>query len=581
MDMTLSHSSRHNSTIRSSNGCWTCRLRRKKCDENRPVCDMCAALHITCHYDQGKPEWMDGGVRQEEMAKRLKREVKENAHLRREVRAIHVPGELLATTTPESLNSEVETRPEASAICLQRGTDCKLVSKDIHDNVSFGRSCTVLITFYLENLLPFLFPFYCPSPLEGGRSWILEMMLSSPVVRQATLCQSSYFFSLAQGTANHDAVWEAVLSQTRDAFGVLRQSLQVIDGSSITEHLHGAVRIMASVMQIQRFVITVLCFNNCQAHLNAGLALFKQLLESPGPVESAGPSSNFNTVVDRLGPPTWISPAQDVKVQSAEQAAFRFSSALLIFDDIIASTVLQEQPRLYEYQHCLLSDANGIDPLVNLETVVGCQNWVLLQISEISALDAWKKQCKAAGNLDVIDLVRRATAIKDFLQTNLIRLETESSAIAQSGSNLLDVFNVYYYHQSKTSGCQSRLTTRVWAHAALLYLSIVVSGWQPASVEVRYHVDRVIGILTHATSPTTLLRTMVWPFCVAGCLAEPSQEAHLREMVAVLQPPSIFGTVRKALEIMEDVWRNRDAGNSASRDLATCFRSQGELVLLV
>ncbi|KAI1648984.1 fungal-specific transcription factor domain-containing protein [Daldinia loculata] len=581
MDMTLPHGSRHNSTIRSSNGCWTCRLRRKKCDETRPVCDVCAALHITCHYDQDKPEWMDGGVRQEEMAGRLKHEVKENAHLRREVRAIHVPGELLGATTPESLNSEVEPCPEASAVRLQRGTDCKIVSKDIHDNVSFGRSCTVLITFYVENLLPFLFPFYCPSPLEGGRSWILEMMLSSPVVRQATLCQSSYFFSLAQGTANHDAVWETVLSQTRDAFGVLRQSLQVINGSSITEHLHGAVRIMASVMQMQRFEITVLCFDNCQAHLNAALALFKQLLESPGPVESAGASSNFNAVVNRLGPPTWISPAQDVKVQSAEQAAFRFSSALLIFDDIIASTVLQEKPRLYEYQRCLLSDANGTRPLINLETVVGCQNWVLLQISEISALDAWKKQCKGAGNLDVIDLVRRATAIKDFLETHLIRLEAESSAVAQSGSSLLDAFNVHYYQQSKTSVCQSRLTTRVWAHAALIYLIIVVSGWQPASVEVCYHVGRVIDILTHATSPKALLRTMVWPFCVAGCLAEPAQEAHLREMVVALQPPSVFGTVRKALEIMENVWRNRDASDSASRDLATCFRSQGELVLLV
>ncbi|KAH6676215.1 hypothetical protein B0J14DRAFT_350612 [Halenospora varia] len=74
---------------------------------------------------------------------------------------------------------------------------------------------------------------------------------------------------------------------------------------------------------------------------------------------------------------------------------------------------------------------------------------------------------------------------------------------------------------------------------------------------------------------------MVWPFCVAGCLAEPAQEAHIRRMVEVLQPPSVFGTVRKALEIMENVWRNRDTGDAASRDLATCFRSQGGLVLLV
>ena len=89
------------------------------------------------------------------------------------------------------------------------------------------------------------------------------MMISSPVVRQATLCQSSYFFSLARGTSNRDALWEAVLLQTKNAFVMLRQSLQVIDGSSITEHLHGAVRIMASIMQVQRFEIAVSSFNNC------------------------------------------------------------------------------------------------------------------------------------------------------------------------------------------------------------------------------------------------------------------------------------------------------------------------------
>jgi hypothetical protein len=32
---------------------------------------------------------------------------------------------------------------------------------------------------------------------------------------------------------------------------------------------------------------------------------------------------------------------------------------------------------------------------------------------------------------------------------------------------------------------------------------------------------------------------------------------------------------------MENVWRNRDAEDAASRDLAVCFRSQDDLVLLV
>ncbi|KAK9244391.1 fungal-specific transcription factor domain-containing protein [Lipomyces tetrasporus] len=595
MHMDSPYGPRHSSTIRTSDGCWTCRLRRKKCDGRHPVCDACTALHITCHHDQDKPEWMDGGVRQEEMAERIKREVKEKAHRRRGERAVHIPGDRVSgelivlpqrlprdlATPPDVPNDGMEPCPEASTIWLQRGADCTLTSKDARKGIAFGRSDTILLMFYLEHLLPFLFPFYRPSLLQGGRAWILEMMISSPVLRQATLCQSSYFFSLAQGTANRDVDWETVLAQTRDAFVVLRQSLQVIDGSGVTEHLHGAVRIMASIMQVQRFEIAVLSFNNCQAHLNAALALFRQLLDSPGAVEPAGPSSSFNAVISRLGPSSWILPAQRVQVPSAEQAAFVFSSTLLILDDIIASTVLQEQPRLYEYHRSLLSNIDGTDPPIDLEAAVGCQNWALLQISEIAVLDAWKQRSKRAGNLDVMELVHRATAIKDSLEAHLTRLETDPVIIPKEGTSLLDVFTADYGQQSKTPASQSSLVTLVWAHAALVYLFVVVSGWQPASVDVRYHVGRIIELLARQISPPALLRTMVWPFCVAGCLAEPTQEAHLRGMVEALQPPSVFGTVRKALEIMENVWRNRDAGDAASHDLATCFRSQGDLVLLV
>ncbi|KAE9364226.1 hypothetical protein N431DRAFT_354875 [Stipitochalara longipes BDJ] len=604
MDMDVSTSPRHTSSIRSSNGCWTCRLRRKKCDQNHPVCDGCAALHITCHYNQDRPEWMDGGPRQEEMAERVKREVKENAHRRRGERAhtsgdrashsepatggwVMLPQKLsmdhagsrcnLLKATPDIHNNEMESSPEASTIHYQRGAYCTLPGQSI----AFGRADTIHLMFYLEQTFPFLFPFYHPSLLQGGRAWILEMMTSSPVVRQALLCQSSYFFSLAAGAANRDECWKTVLMQTRDAFGVLRKALQVMDGSSITGHRYGAVRVMASIIQVQRFEITISSFENCQAHLTGALALFRQLLDSSDATDAACPRSSFNAVINKLGPSPMPLAAPSLQVPSAEQAAFRFSSSLLILDDIIASTVLQEQPRLYEYHHSLLDHDDETGPAINLEAVVGGQNWVWLLIGEIAVLDAWKKQCQRAANLDVMELVHRASAIKGLLETHLAQLEDNPVIVRKENHSLLDILTADYSQLSQPVDSQSSFVTRVWAHAAALYLFVVVSGWQPASVDVRYHVARIIQLLTSQISPPALLRTMVWPFCVAGCLAEPAQEAHLRGMVEALQPPSVFGTVRKALEIMENVWRNRDSGDTAYQDLATCFRSQGDLVLLV
>lgn len=586
----LHYGPRHNGTIRRSGGCWTCRLRRKKCDENYPVCSSCSSLLITCHNDTEKPEWMDGGKRQEEMAEQSKREVKEKAYLRRggafQIAEDHAPhteapisdGIMLPRSTHDN---GMQPCPEVSIARPQRGADCTITGKGFHGGIEFGRSDTVLLMFYLEHLLPFLFPFYRPSPLQGGRSWILEMMISSPVVRQVTLCQSAYFFSLAREGVDRYAGWDTILTQTQAAFGVLRQALQVIDGSGITEHLHGAVRIMASIVQIQRFETAILSFNNCKAHLDAALIIFKQLLDSCDPFEPAEPSSRFKIVESRLGPPSCVSPTQCDKIPSAEQSAFCFSSALLVLDDIIASTVLQEPPRLIEYHRSLLNSTDGINPAINLEAAVGCRNEVLLQIGETAALDAWKQQCKSKGSLDAMELVRRATIIKDSLISYLAHIEKDSEISSDADNSLLNALMADYFQQSAKASSQSTFVTRIWAHAALVYLSVVVSGWQPANSDVCYHVDCVIDLLTYEIKPPELLRTMAWPFCVIGCLVEPAQEACFRKMVETLQPANAFGTIRKALEIMENVWCNRYTEGVANRDFATCFRSHGDFILLV
>jgi hypothetical protein len=514
------------------------------------------------------------------MTERLKREIKEKPYRRHGKRSFvaEAPSSVHATAL-SAAHIATKRRPEASTICLQPGTDSTPASKNALGSIAFGQPDTILLMFYLEHLFPFLFPFYRPPPLHGGRTWIFEMMLSSPVVRQATLCQSSYFFSLARGTANRDEVWAKVLEQTSDAFKVLKQSLKAINTSGIAEHLHSAVQIMTGIIQIQHFEIASLNYSNCQAHLNASLALFKQLLDSSGIIEPAIASSKFNALISLLGPSSWNLPNQCIHIPSSEQAAFRFSSAILILDDIIASTVLQEPPKLHEYHRSLLKSLDGSGPPINFEAVVGCQNWALLQLGEIAVLDAWKQRYKRAGNLSVMELVNRAARIKDSLEADLMQLETNSVTTSKEDNSPLDILTADDCQQSKTLARQSYLVTHVWAHAALVYLHVVVSGWQPASVDVKHHVSRVVELIGQI-SPPALLRTMVWPFCVAGFLADPVQETHLRAMVEELQPSSVFGTLHKALEIMENVWCNRDVADAASCDLAMCFRSQGDLVLL-
>ncbi len=65
-----------NGTLRSKQGCWTCRLRRKKCDERQPVCSTCELLKITCYGYGTKPDWMDGGPKEKAMIEQIKQIVK-------------------------------------------------------------------------------------------------------------------------------------------------------------------------------------------------------------------------------------------------------------------------------------------------------------------------------------------------------------------------------------------------------------------------------------------------------------------------------------------------------------------------
>ena len=70
------------SGTRSKRGCWTCRIRKKKCDENIPKCNACLSLSIYCHAFNQKPEWVDGGEREREGATRIKNAVKESMNQR-------------------------------------------------------------------------------------------------------------------------------------------------------------------------------------------------------------------------------------------------------------------------------------------------------------------------------------------------------------------------------------------------------------------------------------------------------------------------------------------------------------------
>jgi hypothetical protein len=65
-----------------SSGCWTCRLRKLKCDEGANQCQRCLRCGISCYGYGPKPAWKDGGLREAEQLAMVKAGVAENRRRR-------------------------------------------------------------------------------------------------------------------------------------------------------------------------------------------------------------------------------------------------------------------------------------------------------------------------------------------------------------------------------------------------------------------------------------------------------------------------------------------------------------------
>ncbi|KAF2121317.1 fungal-specific transcription factor domain-containing protein [Lophiotrema nucula] len=479
------------------------------------------------------------------------------------------------STEPTSSNTHRDSWNSLDTLSISNSSDGKPGDSELDRR---------FMMFYFDHFFPFLFPFYKPLLLEGGRSWIIELVVGNQAMWHTTLCLSTYFVSVSLDGAisGHNVcktlAWEKLLKQMGVTFMMLQRNLQEAAPSNTQDLIVKTSRIMGSIIQLQRFEISVGNFENCQKHLGAAIALFKQIIQAAENVTDRGELPTFHGVLSHMGRPLWAITSQPSGAWSSDQAAFRFYSALLIVDDIIASTCMEEPPRLLEYHAQLLTNDRSPNerPPLNLEDFIGCENWVMLQIGEIAALDTWKKSMKKAGQLDMMELVARASAIKQALLGNLARLDAAANT---PKTNSLGLFTLYNDQLPPMPGGCTAFVTRVWAHAALLYLSVMVSGWQPGSGGIRENVVRTLALLEQMPAPE-LLRTMVWPFCMVGCLAAPGEECRFLAMADALVPHRLFGAARKALEIMQNVWKRRNE-LTIDTDFAACVCSLGYMSLLV
>ena len=439
------------------------------------------------------------------------------------------------------------------------------------------------IMIYLDHVFPFLFPFYRPPLLTTGRHWLLSLLCQNEVSFHTAASLSSYFFSVVLQDGRREMqdsckslVWEHLIEQMDKAIKMIQEDIENINRRGVRAALMDSVHTLGEIIQLLIMEITVRSNTAWTIHLTPALVLFDDIFKHHGTLSY---QPNLDVLLGQVSP--MATGHSKPLPNTADQSALNFFMAVLLFIDIVSSTALDQSPRLQGYHLNLLSNYQAVDTPIPLEAFVGCQNWVLLAISDISALNAWKKNAKCAGTLSVIDLVNRANPIFQALNTGLINLDTRKASGHPMVTAAGRLEGYYSRLEDRTTDHASIATaTRVWAHAAIIYLYVVLSGWQPASPDMHNSVAKVLTLLQGLQSPSQL-RSLAWPLCVAGCLALPYQEREVSCIIESMGELGVFGTVREAQRIMEAVWRSRDTLDRGTWDIASCLGILGSPALLV
>lgn len=546
--------------------CWTCRLRRKKCDGTLPVCQVCANLEISCHYSETQPEWMDGGSRQKAEAQRQKSEVKSRASQKRKEKIIRrIQSELLPSPNPDefrsgaSLAAATPQAPERQSKAESAAENSSaLWLPNSNGDYEIG-----LAVAFMDHAFPLLFPFYQPAVLDGSRTWLLAMMMKDRTFRLQTNAITSYLLSVipcrSETITNSCKLYALEGAQrARDlATAHFQADLAILITRNIHDNIFETASLlinMASTLDLERVLADG---DEWQVHLQAALDLLRDLLRD----DSGLQASNWPLILDQLSDAS-IPAGSDM--WSVEQAAFRFSVAKLVVFDIIASSSLERPPSLLSHHQELLRvdrDLKDRNPL-HLADVNGCQNWAMCLLGEVVALGAWKKEQAHTGCGVRLNL--RAEELRKRLERGLSQLD---QSLAPPITLTLDTIT------ARLSPSTS-LVTKLWAYATLALLYTIVEGWQPASDQVREKISRAADVFKELLLFPMHLRTQAWPLFVVSCLASDEERIFYRALADKMGALAHFGPIQLTRRIWDKIWTDE----AQSIDMAGCSEAVGHKV---
>ncbi|KAK0718035.1 fungal-specific transcription factor domain-containing protein [Lasiosphaeria miniovina] len=530
----MNNTSQMLSGSRSRTGCYTCRMRKKKCDEQQPCCDNCKSRNLQCYgYDVPPPDWMQGKrnwkeVMDTEEARRLRSVADAQYKARRrygqEELAKVARGNPNCPQTGELVISPVGrlSAPESlwwdGAFCTSLPTGNRP-----HEDAR-------LVMLYLDFIFPIQFGF-CPMSTAADHSWLMSGLCGNKARYHSALSVSASFQASLCEPEKVDGKGLSLEVAERQAIASSDLRMIIMRFNQQGHAPRDVARIGLQILEVMHQLLSLEVFSmlegTWQLHHQATLTLLDTIhtYRPPGLCDQIETESRLSPIEMAL---------KDFSSPDL-QRTFEFHVTCVVWVDIIANATYGSplQPRRH-FDYVPYLHANDL----KTHEVMGCHSSVMASITEITRLADWKGFQLQSNSLDTEELSGRAASMAARLRDQLLGLEQQ----CMLGMTELEA--------------NSRLVTLQFVSAAQMLEAL------PEGLVIRAN----------------------WAFTITGCLAGETLHDRFRGLITrLVEQNRPLGMSWKGLMVMEECWRLRESQRElgADCDWKMATRSLGKRVLLV
>ncbi|KAG2364613.1 fungal-specific transcription factor domain-containing protein [Suillus spraguei] len=612
-------------------GCWTCRLRRKKCDEQREgnSCHTCKRLRIDClGWGTRRPEWMRDKKAVEEYKAGIKAQL---------TRAGLIRGQPKSSILQASSAGPPSAPASSSSVFASRhrpfqGSQNSPASSRVNDlGISpFADSLSdpTGISLFGSTLNS---PQSAPVPLYTMDGSFQRSNHNSPFSPSGSLPSRPSPVAEMHFNVNFDDTTQSLYSPPMSSipddglqmehifyyFENVRQLQYAFAGNSVANITHSLV-----LQHPQGPVANAI---SALASLHFSLIRIVHGFEAPNPTLEHSPAIRF---YDSAHQQIYRNKQTSLSESDANAAIHMLSFSLMsggvtdwrpMLDianewflrtgittsnnpntqwcDIMSTLTLKTTPKHLSFYRRLFRGGSGYwglmqqgisdESALRMDSLTGCPDEVLFGIVEISTLSCWKMQELRKGSLSMRELIRRGDVIEQHLRT---KTETGPSVEADQTPLHPELSLMVAEHgniQNSPTGHAGtslpaddtrRIVADVFREASILYLHTVLSDPNPGVPEIVNSIDIIVQLLNRLPV-SNIDRCLVFPICLAGCLTDdPMKREFLKTRLQGHQDG--FGNITQTLRVMQTAWQKRDSqgGTVEWQDL---LHIQGRYLLLL